>query len=153
MVDIHQAGSVPGGVAVRILANEPKTVPQLRPIMSSWFTHELIAHATRGVSAVPRLRLIGTATDKAEILPFSFKGFTTEEVGRELSDAGIAVRAGHYCAQPILPRFSMETTVRPSMVMYNTFADVDALVATLYRMRGGRNIFNSLGALSKTNLF
>ncbi|ODT75406.1 MAG: aminotransferase class V [Nitrosomonadales bacterium SCN 54-20] len=105
------------------------------------YEHELMAYATRGLSSVPGLRLIGTAADKAGVLSFSFKGFTTEEVGSGLNDAGIAVRAGHHCAQPILRRFGLETTVRPSLAMYNTFADVDALVTALHRMRGGRNIF------------
>jgi cysteine desulfurase/selenocysteine lyase len=105
------------------------------------YEHELMAYATRGLGTVPGLRLIGTAADKAGVLSFSFKGFTTEEVGSGLNEAGIAVRAGHHCAQPILRRFGLETTVRPSLAMYNTFADVDALVTALHRMRGGRNIF------------
>ena len=105
------------------------------------YEHELMAYATRGLSTVPGLRLIGTAADKAGVLSFSFKGFTTEEVGSGLNEAGIAVRAGHHCAQPILRRFGLETTVRPSLAMYNTYADVDALVSALHRMRGGHNIF------------
>jgi cysteine desulfurase/selenocysteine lyase len=105
------------------------------------YEHELMAYATRGLNSVPGLRLIGTAADKAGVLSFSFKGFTTEEVGSGLNEAGIAVRAGHHCAQPILRRFGLETTVRPSLAMYNTFADVDTLVTALHRMRSGRNIF------------
>ena len=107
------------------------------------YEHELMAYATHGLSSVPGLRLIGTAADKAGVLSFSLKGFTTEEVGSGLNDAGIAVRAGHHCAQPILRRFGLETTVRPSLAMYNTFGDVDALVTTLHRMRGGRTFFNA----------
>ncbi|WON74286.1 family 2A encapsulin nanocompartment cargo protein cysteine desulfurase [Nitrosospira sp. Is2] len=105
------------------------------------YEHELMAYATRGLSTVPGLRLIGTAKDKAGVLSLALKGFTTEEVGSGLNEAGIAVRAGHHCAQPILRRFGLETTVRPSLAMYNTFADVDALVTALHRLRGGRNIF------------
>lgn len=107
----------------------------------SRYEHELMAYATHALGSVPGLRLIGTAADKAGVLSFSFKGFTTEEVGSRLNDAGIAVRAGHHCAQPILRRFGLETTVRPSLAMYNTFADVDALVAALHGLRSGRNIF------------
>jgi cysteine desulfurase/selenocysteine lyase len=105
------------------------------------YEHDLMAYATRGLNSVPGLRLIGTAADKAGVLSFSFKGLTTEEVGSGLNEVGIAVRAGHHCAQPILRRFGLETTVRPSLAMYNTFADVDALVTALHRMRGGRNIY------------
>ena len=105
------------------------------------YEHELMAYATRGLSTVSGLRLIGTAAEKAGVLSFSLKGFTTEEVGSALNEAGIAVRAGHHCAQPILRRYGLETTVRPSLAMYNTYADVDALVAALHRMRGGRNVF------------
>jgi cysteine desulfurase/selenocysteine lyase len=105
------------------------------------YEHELMAYATHALGSVPGLRLIGTAADKAGVLSFAFKGFTTEEVGSGLNEAGIAVRAGHHCAQPILRRFGLETTVRPSLAMYNTFADVDALVTALHRLRGGRNIF------------
>lgn len=107
----------------------------------SRYEHELMAYATHGLGSVPGLRLIGTAADKAGVLSFSFKGFTTEEVGSRLNDAGIAVRAGHHCAQPILRRFGLETTVRPSLAVYNTFADVDALVAALHGLRSGRNVF------------
>jgi cysteine desulfurase/selenocysteine lyase len=105
------------------------------------YEHELMSYATHGLRSVSGLRLIGTAADKAGVLSFSLKGFTTEEVGSALNEAGIAVRAGHHCAQPILRRYGLETTVRPSLAMYNTFADVDALVAALHRLRGGRNIF------------
>jgi cysteine desulfurase/selenocysteine lyase len=91
-------------------------------------------------SAVPGLRLIGTAADKAGVLSFQFQVHPKKSVSG-LNEAGIAVRAGHHCAQPILRRFGLETTVRPSLAMYNTFADVDALVTALHRMRGNRNIF------------
>ena len=61
-----------------------------------------------------------------------------QEVGGALNREGIAVRAGHHCAQPILRRFGHESTVRPSLALYNTYADVDALVAALRRLQGGR---------------
>ncbi|MEO6824395.1 MAG: family 2A encapsulin nanocompartment cargo protein cysteine desulfurase [Nitrosospira sp.] len=104
----------------------------------SHYEHDLLAYATRGLHTVPGLRLIGTAPDKAGVLSYALKGFTTEEVGGALNREGIAVRAGHHCAQPILRRFGLETTVRPSLAMYNTHADVDTLVAALHRLQGGR---------------
>ena len=104
----------------------------------SGYEHDLMTYATRGLNTVPGLRLIGTAPDKAGVLSFVLKGFATEEVGEALNREGIAVRAGHHCAQPILRRFGYESTVRPSLALYNTYADVDTLVAALQRLRGGR---------------
>ena len=90
------------------------------------YEHQLMAYATRGLSTVPGLRLIGTAPEKAGVLSFVLKGFSSEEVGEALNREGIAVRSGHHCAQPILRRFGLETTVRPSLGLYNTCADIDA---------------------------
>ena len=102
------------------------------------YEHDLMAYATRGLHTVPGLRLIGTAPDKAGVLSFALKGFATEEVGEALNREGIAVRAGHHCAQPILRRFGYETTVRPSLALYNTYADIDTLVAALHRLQSSR---------------
>ncbi len=77
------------------------------------------------------LRLIGTAREKASVLSFVLDGYSTEEVGRALNEEGIAVRSGHHCAQPILRRFGLEATVRPSLAFYNTCAEVDHMVAVL----------------------
>ena len=104
------------------------------------YEHYLLLYATKLMQDVPGLRLIGTAPDKASVLSFVFDGFRTEEVGAALNQEGIAVRAGHHCAQPILRRFGVETTVRPSLAFYNTCADIDALVSTLLRLRSGRGI-------------
>lgn len=104
----------------------------------SRYEHDLMSYATRGLNTVPGLRLIGTAPDKAGVLSFVLKGFATEEVGEALNREGIAVRAGHHCAQPILRRFGYESTVRPSLALYNTYADVDTLVTALHRLQGGR---------------
>jgi cysteine desulfurase / selenocysteine lyase len=101
--------------------------------------HQLILYATRLLKEIPGLRLIGTAPDKAGVLSFVMDGHRTEDVGSALNQEGIAVRAGHHCAQPILRRFGVESTVRPSLALYNTCADIDALVAALSRMAGGRN--------------
>ena len=101
----------------------------------SQYEHYLLEYATHLMKDIPGLRLIGTAPDKASVLSFVFDGFKTEEVGAVLNKEGIAVRSGHHCAQPILRRFGVETTVRPSLAFYNTCADVDVLVETLYRLR------------------
>jgi cysteine desulfurase/selenocysteine lyase len=97
--------------------------------------HELLVYGTRLLKEISGLRLIGTAADKAGVLSFVLDGFTTEEVGRALNQEGIAVRSGHHCAQPILRRFGLEATVRPSLGLYNTFADIDALAAAVRKLR------------------
>ena len=87
---------------------------------------------------MPGLRIIGTAREKASVLSFVLDGFRAEDVGAALDREGIAVRSGHHCAQPILRRFGVEATVRPSLALYNVCEDVDALVAALHRLQAGR---------------
>jgi cysteine desulfurase / selenocysteine lyase len=98
------------------------------------YEHELLGYATRQIQTVPGLRLVGTAPDKASILSFVLDGHRPEDVGSALDKEGIAVRAGHHCAQPILRRYGLESTVRPSLAMYNTRGEVDLLVAALHRL-------------------
>jgi cysteine desulfurase/selenocysteine lyase len=81
--------------------------------------------------------LIGTAAEKAGVISFVIDNVPAEAVGKSLNRDGIAVRAGHHCAQPILRRFGVETTVRPSLALYNTYADVDALAAAVRRIQAG----------------
>jgi cysteine desulfurase/selenocysteine lyase len=88
---------------------------------------------------VPGLRLVGTAREKAGVLSFVLDGHRSEDVGKALDREGIAVRSGHHCAQPALRRFGLESSVRPSLALYNTCDDIDALVAALFRLQGGRN--------------
>ncbi len=99
------------------------------------YEQELLDYATAALQTVPGLHLIGTASHKASVLSFVLDGFTVETVGQVLNQAGIAVRAGHHCAQPILRRFGLEATVRPSLAFYNTQAEIDTLVATLAHIR------------------
>ncbi|MHA4807260.1 family 2A encapsulin nanocompartment cargo protein cysteine desulfurase [Flavitalea flava] len=102
------------------------------------YEHALLLYATKLLKDVPGLRLIGTAPDKASVLSFVLEGFRTEEVGAALNEEGIAVRSGHHCAQPILRRFGLEATVRPSLAFYNTCGEVDVLVRVLHRLRSAR---------------
>lgn len=104
------------------------------------YEHDLLAYATRLIREIPGLRLIGTATDKASVLSFVLDGYKTEDIGAALNREGIAVRSGHHCAQPILRRFGVEATVRPSLAFYNTCAEVDALITVLTRLSDGRRI-------------
>jgi cysteine desulfurase/selenocysteine lyase len=102
------------------------------------YEHYLLQYATRLLKDVPGLHLIGTAPDKAGVLSFVLDGYKTEQVGSALNANGIAVRSGHHCAQPILRRFGQESTVRPSLALYNTCADIDALISVLHRLAAGR---------------
>jgi cysteine desulfurase/selenocysteine lyase len=102
------------------------------------YEHALLQYGTRALSAIPGLRLIGTAADKASVLSFVLQGYTTAEVGEALNAEGIAVRTGHHCAQPILRRFGVETTVRPSLAFYNTTEEIDRLADVVQRLAGRR---------------
>jgi cysteine desulfurase/selenocysteine lyase len=99
------------------------------------YEHELMVYATQAMLRVPGLHIIGTAKEKAGVLSFVLDGFRTEEVGAALNREGIAVRSGHHCAQPTLRRFGLETTVRPSLALYNSFEDIDAMIAALFRLK------------------
>jgi len=98
------------------------------------YEHALLDYATPALKTVPGLRLIGTAPDKVSVLSFVLDGYQPEEVGQALNRDGIAVRAGHHCAQPILRRMGLEATVRASLSLYNTCDEVDVLVAALHRL-------------------
>jgi len=95
------------------------------------YEHELLVYAMAQLGKIKGLRLIGTAAEKASVLSFTLAGYKSEEVGAALNAKGIAVRSGHHCAQPILRRFGVETTVRPSLAFYNTYAEVDFLVKAI----------------------
>jgi len=104
------------------------------------YEHELLVYATAAMQKVPGLHLIGTAVDKASVLSFTLDGFKSEEVGAALNQEGIAVRSGHHCAQPILRRFGLETTVRPSLAFYNTPAEVDVMVGVLLKLSSQKGL-------------
>ncbi|WP_137718864.1 family 2A encapsulin nanocompartment cargo protein cysteine desulfurase [Methylobacillus flagellatus] len=102
------------------------------------YEHELLVYATHLLTQVPGLALYGTAKEKASVLSFNLVGYKSEEVGAALNNEGIAVRSGHHCAQPILRRFGQETTVRPSLAFYNTYAEIDVLYQALRRLAAAR---------------
>jgi cysteine desulfurase / selenocysteine lyase len=93
----------------------------------------LLAHATEALAAVPGIRLIGTSAHKAGVISFVLDGTDVEEVGRFLDREGIAVRAGHHCAQPVMQRYGLDGTVRPSFGLYNTHDDVDVLAEAAHK--------------------
>jgi len=103
-----------------------------------WYEHNLLEYATTGLRTVPGLKIIGTAKEKAGVISFVLNNIRTQDVGAALDKEGIAVRSGHHCAQPILRRFGVESTVRASFAPYNTCEDVDALVAALQRIHANQ---------------
>ncbi|MGM9425273.1 family 2A encapsulin nanocompartment cargo protein cysteine desulfurase [Hydrogenophaga sp. MI9] len=103
------------------------------------YEHDLLAYATHHLKPIPGVRLVGTAADKASVLSFVLDGYTTDEVGQALNEEGIAVRTGHHCAQPILRRFGLEATVRPSLAFYNTCEEVDRFIAVVRGLSQRRN--------------
>ena len=104
------------------------------------YEHELLCYGMKALAQIPGVRLVGTAADKASVMSFVLAGYSTEEVGKALNEEGIAVRTGHHCAQPILRRFGLETTVRPSLAFYNTFAEIDQLVKVVQQLAAGRRV-------------
>jgi hypothetical protein len=99
--------------------------PSIISTASEWRTSpaariELLHYGTAALETVPGLRIIGTAREKVGVLSFVLEGVRTEEIGDYLNREGIAVRAGHHCAQPIHRRFGIESTVRASLALYNT---------------------------------
>ncbi len=99
------------------------------------YEHELLAYATAAVSELPGLRLIGTAPEKASILSFVLDGIHPHDIGTVLDFDGIAIRAGHHCAMPVMTRFGVAATARASIGIYNTRAEVDALVVGLRKVQ------------------
>ena len=102
------------------------------------YEHELLVYGMQQLGSIQGVRLIGTAAHKASVISFVLNGYSTAEVGQALNDEGIAVRTGHHCAQPILRRFGVETTVRPSLAFYNTYDEIDRMISVVRRLAGRR---------------
>ena len=100
------------------------------PCVFRW-EHELLQYGLKELKTVKGLHLVGTALNKASALAFKLDGYSDEEVGKRLDAYGIAVRTGHHCAQPVLRHFGYESTVRPTLALYNSPDDIDALVRAL----------------------
>src|SRR5258705_594575 len=96
--------------------------------------HELLRYATERVSAIEGVRIIGTARDKASVLSFVIEDIHPHDIGTILDQEGIAVRAGHHCAQPVMQRFKVPATARASFAFYNTKEEVDILASTIEKV-------------------
>ncbi|HUX85076.1 MAG TPA: cysteine desulfurase [Chitinophagaceae bacterium] len=91
------------------------------------YEHQLLEYATGKLSQIPGLRIYGTAPDKASVISFNIEGLHPYDVGVILDQAGIAVRTGHHCTQPLMDFYAIPGTVRASMAFYNDFNDIDRL--------------------------
>ncbi|HUP04042.1 MAG TPA: cysteine desulfurase [Bryobacteraceae bacterium] len=99
------------------------------------YEHELLVYGTQALTAIPGLRLIGTAREKAAVLSFVMEGIHPHDIGTVLDRMGIAVRTGHHCAQPVMDRYGVPATTRASLAFYNTAAEIDVLAAGLRKVK------------------
>lgn len=97
--------------------------------------HQLLHYAENALSKIPNLNFVGTAQDKAAVVSFTFGDIHAHDIGTVLDHEGIAIRSGHHCAMPVMAHFGIPASARASFAMYNTFQEIDALVAGLERVR------------------
>ena len=100
------------------------------------YEHELTDYGMTSLAAIPGLHLVGTAPGTSGVLSFVLDNHDIVSVGKYLDGQGIAVRAGHHCAQPILRHYGLEGTVRPVLAFYNTPEEIDRLAEALTRLVG-----------------
>jgi cysteine desulfurase / selenocysteine lyase len=98
------------------------------------YEQELLRYATERISAIEGVRIIGTAREKATVLSFVIDDIHPHDIGTILDQEGIAVRAGHHCAQPVMQRFNIPATARASFAFYNTREEVDVLARTIEKV-------------------
>ena len=122
------AGSVGLGAAIDYLKGIDIAAMQA-------YEDELLAYGTKALSAVPGIRLIGTASKKASILSFVMEDVHPHDIGTILDQEGVAIRTGHHCTQPLMERLCVPATARASLALYNTKEEIDALVGALARVR------------------
>ena len=99
------------------------------------YERDLLEYATQQVGGIAGVRLIGTAREKAGVLSFVMEGAHPHDIGTILDREGIAVRAGHHCAMPVMERYGIPGTTRASFALYNTREEVDTLVAGIAKVR------------------
>ena len=98
------------------------------------YEHELLEYATKRLADIPGVKLIGTAANKASVLSFEIEGVHPHDIGTILDQEGIAIRAGHHCAQPVMQFFDVPATARASFAFYNTKEEVDKLADAVQRV-------------------
>lgn len=123
----HIAGGIGLGVAIDYL-------DRISLEAAGAYEQELLAYATRALCEIDGIRIIGTAKEKASVLSFVLEGVHPHDIGTILDQQGVAIRAGHHCAMPVMQRFGVPATARASFAFYNTREDIDALVAAIYKV-------------------
>jgi cysteine desulfurase/selenocysteine lyase len=103
------------------------------PAIEAW-EQELLVYGTERLLEIPQVRLIGTAAKKAAVLSFVIEGAHPHDVGSILDQQGVAIRAGHHCAQPVMERFGVPATARASLAFYNTKRDIDTFVGAVHKV-------------------
>ena len=124
----HIAGAVGFAAALHWIAAQDRVAVQAHE-------HQLMLDASEQLSAIPGMRLVGTAVDKAAVVAFALAGAHPHDVASLLDGEGICVRAGHHCTQPLHKRLGLPATVRASFSPFNTHGDVDALARGLHKVR------------------
>ena len=99
------------------------------------YESELLAYGTAALSAVPGIRIVGTASHKASVLSFVMDDVHPHDIGTILDQEGVAIRTGHHCTQPLMERLCLPATARASLALYNTKEEIDALVGALSKVR------------------
>ncbi|MBE0594367.1 MAG: cysteine desulfurase [Gemmatimonadales bacterium] len=124
----HIAGAIGLGAAV----------DYIRHLSWEWIhqhEHDLLEHATRSLTAVKGVHIVGTAREKAAVVSFVMDGIHAHDIGTILDQEGIAIRTGHHCTQPVMDRLGVLATARASFAFYNTREEVDALVRGVGKVR------------------
>jgi cysteine desulfurase / selenocysteine lyase len=124
----HISGAVGMAAAIRYLQN-------IGMERIAAYEQELLSYATARLACLPGLRIIGTSPHKAAVVSFTLEGIHPHDIGTVLDTEGIAIRTGHHCAMPVMDFFKVPATARASMSFYNTFEEVDRLVAALERAK------------------
>ena len=127
-----EAGTPPIAQAMGLAAAIDYVEGVGRPAIHAW-EDQLLGEATARIGALPSVRLVGTAAHKVSVLSFLVEGVHPHDVGAVLDDEGVAVRAGHHCAQPLMQRLGVPATVRASFAFYNTADEIDVLVSGVER--------------------
>jgi cysteine desulfurase/selenocysteine lyase len=132
--DKFEAGTPPIAAAIGL----GEAVDYLGSVgMDAIASHEddLLGYATSLLSDINGVRIFGNARNKASVLSFNIKGVHAHDVGTILNDEGVAVRSGHHCAQPLMKRLGVPATVRASLYLYNTSAEIDQLAGAIRRVQ------------------
>ncbi len=124
--------NISGGIALGAAVDYLRSLNR-RSILE--YENSLLEYATAQLLSIRGVTIIGSSKDKASVLSFVLEGVHPHDIGTILDTEGVAIRTGHHCAQPVMTRLGITSTARASFAMYNTFAEVDALVRAVYKVR------------------